>query len=259
MDILQRLLRILNYNIVLYAVAAIAMLYVVTSRPVIDAVLSFCLAGIVPFSNHVIEPDVMYMGSIVALGLFIVCLLIWWLVSRARARQLVPAVSYNVSPARPVRAKTSATKVTSTKKYQATATPKLGRRASTTAVDYDIFDKTLVAIGNGWIRVGALLRSLALGVTNLIILLVSGIIIGLFKLAVAVYAAANALATELAPACRALLSWLQPRANRLDSWLEIKCKTFLQWSMKKLMRYERMQILAIIIRDGKITLRHLFK
>lgn len=262
METIQRLLRAINYNYVLYAVAIIAMLYVVTSRPVVDAVMNFLFAGVVPFSGDVIDPDVMLMGATIALGLVAVNLLIWLLVRCVTARHSVPAVSYSLSIARPSRtpkAVKAATSSATNKKYQAAPSLKLGRRASTQAVDYDMFDRALMAIGNSWSWMGLMIYLTIQGVLNVVSGLSRTLLSGLLRVAVVVLVAVSLTTTTLAAAGYRLLIWLHPYARRFDGWLETKSKAVVDWSLRKLMRYERFQVVAVMVRDSKVTLRQFFK
>jgi hypothetical protein len=111
MDIVKRLVKAINFSYVLYAVAVVALLYVFTTPLVIDPLIAFVLAGIVPGTDIVLSPDTVLAGLVAASAVlavvFVLPSLVRWYregllsddeaIARAVAHGSAPAATENLS------------------------------------------------------------------------------------------------------------------------------------------------------------------
>lgn len=80
MEHARRLLRAINWVYIFYAVAAVSLLYAFTTPVIIDPLIGFLLAGIVPGTDIVLSPETLLLILTDAFGLALCVMLIVWLI-----------------------------------------------------------------------------------------------------------------------------------------------------------------------------------
>jgi hypothetical protein len=330
---MQRLKQAINYNVILYAVAAVAICYVVWSPTFGDTVFNFMFADVVPGSNRILRPEDVIMAVAALLSLGFLTLLSIGLFRHVAARRALRTLAnsdtviydsrsdLSVKAVKPVKKVKTAhdstvTKTVSVSQSRTTVTSVVAvpdtnvmvadqanylapaqrwlfslmrrRRQSTHAVDYDFRYKISAALSLYVASLSRMLQTTARTVGH--VTLVSG---NAFRRGVqfslqAISHVAQTTAKQLFIAVKAGLRWLlvavvivaitaitvaivsvssvqkfwvwlQPYASRLDDWLERQCRVVLAWTRRKLGRSELAQVIGTILRDGKETLRELFK
>ena len=66
-----------------------------------DAILNFCFGGIVPGSNHVLDPETVVMGVTITIGLSLVVMFVTVLVRMIAVRKATAAQIYHHDEANP--------------------------------------------------------------------------------------------------------------------------------------------------------------
>jgi hypothetical protein len=261
----------LNHKIVLCGVIAVALVYALSSPTISEPIMDFCFGGIVPGTNHVLDPEVVISGATVAIGLIVVFVLVAWL----RRIQAVRRVSNNVViAAQPtttvdLRLPVEDTRVAQKKTKRSVSITevikvpvwlnRLVGKQSTHAVDYAWMQVLQMQIARVLRMLGALLGSTYR-------LLRGGIVTSVHIIRVAVVAFMSGLiivskkiASNIRTNSIRFWRWLRPRAARFDTWLELKYRAFAATYKKKAAGHEPMQVIAVMIREGSNTLRQLFK
>jgi hypothetical protein len=82
MDHVKQVARAINWNYVLYAVAAATLLYALTSPLIIDPLIAFLFAGIVPGTDIVLSPEIVLIILMDIFGLAAVVFLVGLLIRR---------------------------------------------------------------------------------------------------------------------------------------------------------------------------------
>jgi len=95
MELLKRLIRVINISYVVYVAIIVALYYALTTPVIVDPLIAFLLAGIVPGTDVVLAPETLLIILVDVFGLAVVAMLIGWAVRR----RLVTDVEYK-QPAR---------------------------------------------------------------------------------------------------------------------------------------------------------------
>ncbi len=298
---MQRILRYaekINYTIVLYGIALVGLVYVVSNTKMTEAILAFCFGGIVPGTNKVLEPQVIMTGAAGLIGLILLIILTLWVIRmvevRRAAKHLISDIEtalmgknaidepkamlaeheYRIlQHAKPVK--------TSTKPILAPAqlhshSPKavgLTDRLSRLRVPFRMprwnrthflwIGHTLLVIATFWHKtlhvLMADLERLATSIGRLFAR------VRRMAASIAVTGTAAILviikvgSSKIKAAAIRLWRWLEPRALQFDSWLEIRYRLSTGWMKRKLKGIEVVQLFIIAADDSINTVRHLFK
>lgn len=247
---MRRLVKSLNYTVVLYLVAAAAMFYVLTSPTVSDAILNFCFGGIIPGTNEVLSPEVVIMGASVAIGLIVATVLIWLLVRSVRRRRaalvLVPANGEQII-------------FTRAHDEPSKQQPKVQHRPSRLAPLLGRIKLLQPPIARALRRVDGMLLlvvKLVAAAGRLVALLIfTGAIQFTTTAATLVKKAATASYVRI----KNFLVWLEPHAQWLDTWLELRCRELVGFVGRYLRRSDRLRMCMSMLRGLKANVRNLFK
>ncbi len=264
MNAAARILKSVNYNIVLYAVAAVVLLYGLTSPRVTDPILNFCFAGIIPGTDRVVAPDVVIMSLTVILGLTMTTVLIIWLVksiSSRRQKMLAPVTTVEKiifsreAEQKPIKRQRAAARVRVVPAKQVTIA------AVSTFVS---------PIASGFVEVFvsvfAVLALLFRAMRVTILAMGRGLLTGVKKLIIACIAITTLLARlfvavlrYVGTTARILGRFMYPYAVRLDTRLELSCRAVLAFSRRNFMKYEAVQVGMVMIRETRASIKHLLK
>ncbi len=260
--LLLRILRAMNYTIVLYVIAAVAVVLTLTSRTASEAIIDFCFGGIVPGTDHVLAPGVVITGVMVALGLIIVGVLSSWLLRVVAVKQAmkhvgltlpallepseiiavpVAAVSGSVTKTSRPRSLKKTTSVASSHTYTlARWFAGLLRKSSTRAVDYAWIDRVQTAvlpvlrvIMAATIYLFISLKGIGTGtlrlLTSIIFAFIAIVAIVGDWLAVHIRASASRLWRKTVITTRALATFVRVQSTRFWRWLEPRASRFDTW------------------------------
>lgn len=310
MNVLLRFLRAINYTIMLYVVAAAAIVLTITSPTISEVVINFCFGGIVPGTNHVLAPGIVITGVIVGLALIVVGILSSWLLRVVAVKQAMKHVGLNlpalleapapsptiatadVSASGVLVKKASSSKTAKRRSSKKTAVivkprslpmwfSRFLHKPSTQAVDYAWSDRlqTILlpvkrVVATTAVYVFVTLRSVSIGIIRLLTSIVFALIAitaitgdWLFEHALAI---ARALRHKSVVAGRTVVAftranavrfwhWLQPRAVKFDIWLEVQYRRVAAWGKKRFGRSEPAQVMTMIFREIRNSVRQLFK
>jgi len=217
-------------KILLYVIGIVAVFYVVTSRIVVDAIINFCLAGIVPGTDIIIDPQTMLMSQTVIAGLSIVAVLIVYLYRKISYR-LTLAADMAIIPVEPKGRKTKKSAV-----KQDYSLPMLSLRS---------YLRDIAGFGT------SLVSGLRAAVRKAIYLVQEAVI--------KVIVISWIMIDSIRAGSIACWTWIRPYAERFDTWLEVHYRKTSKVVSAFLMRFESVQVIVMMIRQGRQVLRQLFK
>jgi hypothetical protein len=295
METIKRRFNAINHTVVAYCLAVVAAIYVLTSTTFADAVLNFCLGGIVPGTNIVLEPDVLIMAVAVILGLSLAGALVALLqrmVSLRHFREMSdePAdeevVIYDgkqerrtsgrtkpvSSPKQPKKVATRpsapvtqavTTRRHTTARQHVTAGLLRGERAINHVIDQVLRLNILSRIGVFLSSSLAVVIRELRATWKLLALVVSKIswfvVKCVWRLLAISIVTWQTISRLLRRAASSTWKHLQPHAYRFDTWLELQCRTVLRRLHRKLQNLEFFQMVEILFRDIRAYLRHIHK
>ena len=247
-------------KILLYIVGIAALFYVATSRTVVDAILNFCFAGMVPGTDIIIDPQTMLMGQTVIVGLSIVTVLIVYLYRKISYRRIV-AAGMAVIPVEPKGRKTkkSAVKQDYTLVYErpGNSISKARPQQKAPVVRAQKNSKSLPLLS---------LRSFLQNIAGFGTSLVYGLRTTVRKAAyllqeavIKVIVISWIMIDSIRAGSIACWTWIRPYAERFDTWLEVHYRMTSKVVSAFLMRYESVQVIVMMIRQGRQVFRQLFK
>lgn len=296
---MKRRFNAINHTVLAYTVAVAAVVYVLTNTTIADAILNFCLGGIIPGTSVVLAPDVVIMSVIAILGLSLagaLVALLLRLVSLRHFRETSDAEAdeeaseeviiydgkqersafVNNVPASTSKQVKKATKSSAVPVVSTTADRRLARirhgiiivllqaeRAINRVLDRILLLNVPHKVGAFLPLVATLVLRELLATWRLLVTVVSKTTWFMARLTLRIVAVSIVIGLAAIGLMRRVSAstwkYLQPYAYRLDTWLELQCRTALFWLRRKLQQYEFFQMAVVIFRDIRLYLRRVFK
>lgn len=299
MEYVNRVVRSVMFRYLMVASLILAFLYIMTLPIVVDPLIAFLLAGIVPGTEIVLSPEIVLIGLLNILGLMTICLLIGWLVRRRRIHEVLLDIAAASEPeirdgllARSAHKAQAISAIRQLRtasgraaRFGASKPAKpLARRTATRAVDYPV----LFVLRRGFeiysLYVWRITMTLYRGILLLLAALFYGFrqlvrltrrtailcVIGLRSIAVVcgkcvIWAAVFLivlLGTVIDYGLRlGKMIWRRslPYLRRFDSKLEIMTRYGIDRIARAARRVEWLQVFIAICRNGLTNVRHLFR
>lgn len=218
-------------TLLLFAVGYLVVL-IITSDLLLNALINFSFAGVVPGTEIVIDPQSMLLGQTVLLGLIITIMLLIILKRRINYRRNRDAIVVNIAKVPKPQTKQIASKSIKYQTFQQIKKPAI-ELVTKRAISM-IFDQTILLAMH---KAMQQLQTVAV------------------KFAVIVWL----LCEIVYEAFKSAWKMLQPYAERFDTWLEIQYRASTKYVGGLFMRSERAQVAATFVRHGRQSFRRLFK